>query len=54
MIELRLMGADLNSGSVHLNLPTNMAKHFSGLVFAVVAKFHHGQDFAGTIPSEIT
>ncbi|WP_422491049.1 hypothetical protein [Endozoicomonas sp. ALE010] len=54
VIELRLMGADVNNGSVPLDLLANLAKHFSGLVFAAAAKIHHGQDLAGTIPAEIT
>ncbi|USE35852.1 hypothetical protein [Endozoicomonas sp. SCSIO W0465] len=54
VIELRLVGADVNNGSVPLDLLANLAKHFSGLVFAAAAKFQHGQDMAGAIPNEIT
>ncbi|MBO9497053.1 hypothetical protein J7438_23615 [Thalassotalea sp. G20_0] len=54
VIKLRLMGGDVNNGSVPLDLLANLAKHFSGLVFAAAAKLHHGQDLVGTIPSEIT
>lgn len=54
VIELRLIGNEVNDGSVPLDLLANLSKYFSGLITAAAAKLKTGQDASGAIPSEIT
>lgn len=54
VIELRLIGYEVNDGSVPLELLANLSKYFSGLITAASAKLKTGQDVFGAIPSEIT
>jgi hypothetical protein len=54
VVELRLIGSEVNDGTVPLDLLANLAKYFSGLVTSASAKLKLGQDFSGAIPSEIT
>lgn len=54
VIELRLIGSDVDNGTVPLELLANLSKYFSGLVTAASAKLKLGQDISGVIPSEIS
>ena len=54
VIELRLIGHEVNNGSVPLELLANLSKYFSGLITAASAKLKTGQDISGIIPHEIT
>ena len=54
VVEMRLMGSDVDSGTVPLELLANLSKYFSGLVTSASAKLKQGQDISGAIPSDIT
>lgn len=54
VIELRLIGRDVNDGSVPLDILANLAKSFSGLVSSASARIKLGEDVSGSIPYEIT
>lgn len=54
VIELRLIGYEVDNGTVPLDLLANLAKYFSGLITSASAKLKMGQDVSGVIPSEIT
>ena len=54
VVELRLIGSDVDNGTVPLELLASLSRHFSGLVTAASAKLKLGQDAPGIIPSEIT
>ncbi|WP_031568234.1 hypothetical protein [Rheinheimera texasensis] len=54
VVELRLIGHEVDNGTVPLELLANISKYFSGLITAASAKLKLGQDFSGVIPSEIT
>jgi hypothetical protein len=54
VIELRLIGNEVENGTVPLDLLANLSKCFSGLITAASAKLKFGQDVSGVIPSEIT
>ncbi|TVU83599.1 MULTISPECIES: hypothetical protein [Pseudoalteromonas] len=54
VIELRLMGYEVDNGSVPLELLANLSKYFSGLITSASAKLKIGQDVSGVISSEIT
>jgi hypothetical protein len=54
VVELRLIGNEVDNGTVPLDLLANLSKYFSGLVTAASAKLKLGQDVSGVIPSDIT
>ena len=54
VVELRLIGCEVDNGTVPLELLANLSKYFSGLITSASAKLKMGQDFSGAIPSEIT
>ena len=54
VIELRLIGCEVNNGTVPLDLLANLAKTFSGLISSASAKIKLGQDVSGVIPFEVT
>lgn len=54
VIELRLMGYEVDNGSVPLDLLANLSKYFSGLITSASAKLKVGKDVSGSISSEIT
>lgn len=54
VVELRLIGHEVENGTVPLELLANLSKYFSGLVTAASAKLKLGQDVSGVISSEIT
>ncbi|WP_047043143.1 hypothetical protein [Vibrio mexicanus] len=54
VIELRLIGGEVNNGTVPLDILANLAKTFSGLISSASAKIKLGQDVSGVIPFEVT
>jgi hypothetical protein len=54
VVELRLIGNEVDNGTVPLELLANLSKYFSGLVTAASAKLKLGHDISGVIPTEIT
>ncbi|MDW6016790.1 hypothetical protein SBW85_03275 [Vibrio plantisponsor] len=54
VIELRLIGGEVNNGTVPLEILANLAKTFSGLISSASAKIKLGQDISGVIPFEVT
>lgn len=54
VIELRLIGNEVDNGTVPLELLANLSKYFSGLITSASAKLKLGQDLPGAISSDIT
>ncbi|EGR2394513.1 TPA: hypothetical protein KD862_003468 [Vibrio cholerae] len=54
VIELRLIGGEVNNGTVPLDILANLAKTFSGLISSASAKIKLGQDVSGVIPFDVT
>ncbi|BDN91186.1 hypothetical protein [Aeromonas caviae] len=54
VIELRLIGGEVNNGTVPLDILANIAKSFSGLISSASAKIKIGKDISGVIPFEVT
>lgn len=54
VIELRLKGGEVNSGSVPLETLANLTKYFSGLITSAAAKIKLGHDVSKGIPENIS
>ena len=54
VIELRLIGRDVDNGTIPLDFLANLSKYFSGLITSASAKLKNGKDVSGAISSEIT
>jgi len=54
VVELRLIGRDVNDGTVPLDVLANLSKSLSGLITAASARIKLGQDVSGAIPENIT
>ncbi len=54
VVELRLIGGEVNNGTVPLDIFANLAKTFSGLISSAAARIKNGHDLSGAIPREVT